>query len=213
MKHPLRPVLIALLATGFASCGSPDESVLSTESYAEAGGATAYLAGGCFWCVESDFEHVPGVSEVISGYAGGDLENPTYENHGDHTEAVEVRYDPAKVTYEELVHIFWRTIDPFAVDKQFCDSGRSYRSAILYSNAAEKAVAESTKAAVAEQFGKSVATEIVPLTMFWPAEGYHQDYYKKNGLRYKYYRNGCGRDKRVKEIWGDEAGGLSKDSD
>ncbi len=195
---------------GFAGCGAPEKSITPTATYVASGGATAYFAGGCFWCVESDFEHVPGVTEVISGYAGGDLQNPTYKNHGDHAEAVEVRYDPAKVTYEQLVHTFWRTIDPFAVDKQFCDSGRSYRSALLYSNGNEKTVAESTKAAVAEQFGKSVATEIVPLIRFWPAEAYHQDYSKKNGLRYKYYRNGCGRDARVKEIWGEEAGGLAK---
>ncbi len=210
MRPTLRRLLPLVATALLAGCGSPEKALTPTDTYLASGGATAYFAGGCFWCVESDFEHVPGVSEVISGYAGGTMPNPTYENHGRHAEAVEVRYDPAKVTYEQLVSTFWRTIDPFAVDRQFCDAGRSYRSAIFYSDSSEKEVATRTKGEVATRFGKSVATEIEPLTQFWPAEGYHQDYYKKNGIRYKYYRSNCGRDDRVKEIWGDEAGGLSK---
>ena len=211
MHRPTRTLIFALVlfAAGCSGCRTADKPTPSATAHVAAGGAVAYFAGGCFWCVESDFERVVGVSEAVSGYAGGNLQNPTYERHGDHAEVVEVRYDPSEVSYEELVHTFWRTIDPFAVDQQFCDSGRSYRSAILYSNDDEKAVAESTKAALTKRFKKPIATEIVALKEFWPAEGYHQDYSKKNKLRYKYYRNACGRDDRVREIWGDEAGGLS----
>ncbi|MGK0188557.1 MAG: peptide-methionine (S)-S-oxide reductase [Verrucomicrobiales bacterium] len=201
---------IAGLTLSLSGCTSADrKSVPSVIEHTSAGGSIAYFAGGCFWCVESDFEGVTGVSEAISGYAGGALENPTYKNHGDHTEVVEVRYDPSQVTYEQLVDTFWRTIDPFAVDRQFCDAGRSYRSAIFYSNAEEQRIAESSKKAVEKQFGKSVATEITGLTAFWMAEEYHQDYHTRNVIRYAYYRNACGRDARVKEIWSDEAGGLS----
>ncbi|MCB1099176.1 MAG: peptide-methionine (S)-S-oxide reductase MsrA [Verrucomicrobiae bacterium] len=203
-------IFLSLLAISLTGCSTADKKTVPTASaFAQSGGAIAYFAGGCFWCVESDFEHVEGVTEVVSGYTGGDLHQPTYENHGDHAEAVEVRYDPSKVSYEQLVHTFWRTVDPFAVDRQFCDSGRSYRSAIFYSNEEEKGIAEAAKTAVEQRFKKSVATEVVALKEFWPAEEYHQDYYKQNGLRYKYYRNACGRDARVREIWGDEAGGLS----
>ncbi len=208
MHRPIRSLLasFAVLATGLASCGSAEKNVSSAPA---SGGATAYFAGGCFWCVESDFEHVAGVSEAVSGYAGADMQNPTYKNHGDHAEYVEVRYDPSKVSYSQLVDTFFKTIDPFAVNAQFCDKGRAYRSGILYSTDAEKKVAEAAKAAVEAKFGKPVATEIVALKKFWVAEDYHQDYYKKNKIRYKYYRGGCGRDARVREIWGEEAGGLS----
>jgi peptide-methionine (S)-S-oxide reductase len=130
MRRPIRYLLTGLtgLATGLVSCDTADKSVPSATAHTAAGGAIAYFAGGCFWCVESDFEDVAGVSEAVSGYAGGELQNPTYKNHADHAEVVEVRYDPLTVTYEQLVNTFWRTIDPFAVNRQFCDAGRSYRS-------------------------------------------------------------------------------------
>ena len=210
-NHPFS--ILGLAAIGIAialtSCGSDHPEPEPVKVHTASGGALAYFAGGCFWCIESDFEHVAGVSEVVSGYGGADMLNPTYENHGDHAEIVEIRYDPSKVTYAELVDTFWKTIDPFAVNRQFCDSGRAYRSAIFYSNATEQEIARSTKTTLEKRFGKPIATEISAHEKFWIAEGYHQDYYKKNPLRYKYYRNACGRDNRVKEIWGDEAGGLS----
>ena len=206
----MKTLLLILMLPAIAACDTKTKDIPSTADFVKSGGRTAYFAGGCFWCVEKDFEHVAGVSEVISGYSGGALENPTYKNHGDHAEIVEIRYDPKKVTYEQLVNTFWRTIDPFAVDKQFCDVGRSYRASIFYSNDEEKKIAETTKAAIEKKFNQRVGTEIVAFKKFWKAEEYHQDYYKKNPVRYKYYRNGCGRDARVKEIWGDEAGGLSK---
>lgn len=169
--------------------------------------ATAIFAGGCFWCVEADFEKLPGVVEAESGYTGGHLANPTYEqvSHGGtgHAESVRVTYDPAKVNYEQLLDYFWHHIDPTVKDRQFCDVGEQYRSAIFYQNEAQKKAAEASKTAL-ERSGKlaHIYTMIVPASAFYPAEDYHQDYYKKNPLRYKFYRTGCGRDARVNEIWG-----------
>jgi peptide-methionine (S)-S-oxide reductase len=173
--------------------------------------ATAYFAGGCFWCMESDFEKVPGVSAAISGYMGGAKPNPTYEETSSggtgHAEAVEVRYDPAKVTYEQLLQVFWHNVDPTVKDRQFCDEGSQYRTAIFPKTPQERQLAESTKAEVAKKLGKTIHTEIAAGGPFYPAEEYHQDYYKKNPVRYKFYRTGCGRDARLKQIWGAEAGG------
>jgi peptide-methionine (S)-S-oxide reductase len=168
--------------------------------------AIATFAGGCFWCVEADFDKVPGVISATSGYTGGRTVNPTYEEVSrggtGHAEAVEVVYDPAKLSYEKLLDVFWHNIDPLAKDQQFCDHGDQYRSAIFYHDDRQRALAESSKAAVAARFEQPVATEIVPAKPFYKAEEYHQKYYLKNPIRYKFYRFNCGRDARLEELWG-----------
>jgi len=170
------------------------------------------LAGGCFWCMESDFEKLDGVTDVISGFTGGTLKDPTYNgNHDGHFEAVEITYDPDIVSYQDILDHYWVNIDPFDDRGQFCDKGPSYLSAIFVSSETERKLAEQSKKAVAEQFpGKKIVTPILESSTFYPIKGnesYHQDYYKKSPLRYKAYRWNCGRDKRLKEIWGDKAGG------
>lgn len=173
---------------------------------------TALFAGGCFWCVESDFDKIPGVIETVSGYSGGHKLNPTYEEVSaggtGHTEVVQVVYDPAKVSYKELTDKFWRTIDPTTADRQFCDSGNQYRSAIFYSTPQQKTVAEQSKMALekTKPFKAPIVTEITQATTFYAAEDYHQNFYKKNPLRYNYYRLSCGRDKRLEQLWGKEQG-------
>jgi peptide-methionine (S)-S-oxide reductase len=164
--------------------------------------AEAVFAGGCFWCVESDFEHLEGVIEAQSGYTGGDLRNPTYRNHEGHVEAVRVIYDPARVSYRQLLHYFWRHHDPLDGGGQFCDRGPPYRPAIFVTEA-QRADAEASLAETQRVLGRTVATPIRPLGRFWPAETYHQDYYEKNPVQYRYYRWRCGRDQRVQEVWGD----------
>jgi peptide methionine sulfoxide reductase msrA/msrB len=172
--------------------------------------ARATFAGGCFWCVEADFEKIDGVVEVISGYTGGHKDNPTYEEVSaggtGHVEAVQVFYDPKKVSYKELLSVFWRHVDPTDPKGQFVDRGQQYRSAIFYQNEAEKLLAEESKKQLGEsgKFDKPVVTEIVKLDKFYPAEDYHQDYYKTHALRYKYYRWNSGRDQFIEKVWGDD---------
>ena len=167
----------------------------------------ATFAGGCFWCMEPAFDKLDGVISTTSGYTGGDKENPTYKEVSaggtGHAEAIEILYDPAKITYADLLNVFWRNIDPTVKDRQFCDIGRQYRPAIFYHDEEQKQLAEESKRALelAKRFN-TVRTEIVPTSTFYKAEEYHQDYYRKNPIRYKYYRYGCGRDKRLKELWG-----------
>lgn len=165
----------------------------------------ATFAGGCFWCVEAAFQDLPGVSSAVSGFTGGKLKNPTYSgNHRGHYEAVEIEYDPEIISYAELLDVYWRNIDPFDDRGQFCDKGFSYLSAIFVHDEEQRALAESTKAAVVEKFPKDdVHTVILPSGDFWPVHEGHQDYYKKNPFRYKLYRTGCRRDARLKEIWGE----------
>lgn len=168
------------------------------------------FAGGCFWCVESDFEKLQGVSEAVSGFTGGTLKNPTYNgNHAGHYEAVEIEYDPNIISYEELLDHFWINIDPFDARGQFCDKGHSYLSAIFVGNAAEKVLAENSRKAVEKLFpNEKVVTPILAASTFYPIKGkesFHQNYYKTNTVRYKYYRWNCGRDQRLKEIWGEKA--------
>ncbi len=171
---------------------------------------TVIFAGGCFWCMEPPFEKVPGVYAVRSGYTSGRVTNPTYEQVSaggtGHTEAVEIEFDPRRVTYEQLLDLFWHNIDPLTANAQFCDHGPQYRSGIYPKNAEERAAAEASKAAIERKLGKPVVTEIVDASAFYVAEGYHQDYYKKNPVRYTFYRNACGRDRRLRELWGDAAG-------
>jgi peptide methionine sulfoxide reductase msrA/msrB len=169
----------------------------------------AYFAGGCFWCTESDFEKVDGVIEAISGYTGGNVANPTYKQVSEggtgHVETVKVVYHPAKVTYEELLEVFWMHVDPTDGDGQFVDRGSQYRSVIFYSNEQERILAEASKKRLATsgRFDRPIVTDILPLGPFYPAEDYHQDYYKKNPIRYRYYRSRSGRDQFLKKVWGD----------
>lgn len=169
--------------------------------------ATAIFAGGCFWCTEADFEKLDGVISAESGYTDGQSANPTYEQVSagatGHVEAVRVVYDPTKASYETLINYFWQTIDPTVKDEQFCDKGSQYRSAIFWSNDSEREIVERSRDALLESSRFStIYTEIKPASTFYPAEEYHQDYYKKNPVRYKYYRFSCGRDQRLKQIWG-----------
>ncbi len=170
--------------------------------------ARATFAGGCFWCVEADFDKVPGVLSTTSGYIGGSVANPSYEQVSSkatgHAEAVEIVFDPAKVSYAELVNHFWRTIDPTTRDRQFCDVGSPYRTAIFTHDAQQAAIAKQSLEALerAKPFKEPIVTVVVAATTFYPAEDYHQDYYKKNPVRYAYYRASCGRDARLEQLWG-----------
>lgn len=206
-------IVAALLATGLLTTGL----LLTGSKAVDREGAakmkdrkdlgTATFAGGCFWCVEADFEKVDGVEEVVSGYTGGNTPNPTYEEVSagatGHVEAIQVYYDPKKVTYGELLNVFWRHVDPTDPGGQFVDRGSQYRSAIFYHDEEQKRLAEETKKELEKQgpFKKPVVTDIVKFTEFYPAEDYHQDYYKNHSLRYKYYRHGSGRDQFLKEAW------------
>jgi len=188
-------------------------ALLATTAHAQppaaqgAGKAVAIFAGGCFWCSESDFEKLPGVIEVESGYTAGKTANPTYEQvsagHTGHTEAVRIIYDPKKISYAQLLDFFWRHMDPTVKDRQFCDIGSQYRSGIYWQNEAERKAAETSRGALLKSGRfKTIHTELAPASTFWLAEDYHQNYYKKNPLRYNYYRKSCGRDARLEEIWG-----------
>jgi peptide-methionine (S)-S-oxide reductase len=181
--------------------------MLALVPVARAEDATAMFAGGCFWCMEAAYQGREGVTDVISGFTGGSRPNPTYQgNHEGHFEAIKVTYDPAVVSYQQLLDLYWVNVDPFDNAGQFCDKGSSYRSAIFPASAREATQAEESLAAVAERFAPDkVYTEIRPAGAFWPVEEYHQDYYLKNPVRYKYYRWNCGRDQRLKQIWGEDA--------
>jgi methionine-S-sulfoxide reductase len=168
---------------------------------------TAIFAGGCFWCMEKNYEHVPGVTDVESGYTGGTLANPTYRNHAGHVEAVRVHYDDTKVGYGQLLATFWRSVDPTDGGGQFCDRGHSYTTAIFVADETEKRLAESSRNEIEKsgKLGAPVVTPILAAGSFTLAEDYHQDYWRKNPARYSYYRRGCGRDARVEALWGAEA--------
>lgn len=171
--------------------------------------ATLTVAGGCFWCVESDFDKVPGVVGTVSGYTGGTVADPTYKQVSaggtGHREAVQITYDPSRVSYEELLNVFWRSVDPTDAGGQFCDRGRSYETAIFVENDEQRRVAEESKAAADAALDGDIVTPIEPAGQFYPAEDYHQDYYNKNPLQYKYYRWSCGRNARINEVWGGQA--------
>lgn len=170
----------------------------------------AVLAGGCFWCLEAPFDVITGVVETQSGYTGGSKPNPTYEEVSSgasgHVEAVRVVYDPQKVSFDQLLAVFWRNIDPTDGGGQFCDRGPQYASAIFVGDASERAVAEESMKRIAGEKGITIATKILPKKPFYPAEDYHQDYYSRNPIRYHFYRQGCGRDLRLKQLWGSDAG-------
>jgi peptide-methionine (S)-S-oxide reductase len=200
MRNPARSigvalsVWVALTMAGRAQQSEPAKTAIAT------------FAGGCFWCVEADFDKVAGVISTTSGYTGGRTANPSYEEVSrggtGHAEAVEIVYDPVKVSYEKLLDVFWHNIDPLAKDRQFCDHGDQYRSAIFYHDEKQRSLAEASKAAVQARFKQTIATEIKAAGPFYKAEEYHQDYYLKNPIRYKFYRFNCGRDARLEELWG-----------
>jgi peptide-methionine (S)-S-oxide reductase len=191
--------LIMSLATP-ATAKTPDTENPSAE--------VAIFAGGCFWCMEPPFDALDGVISTTAGYTGGTVQNPTYRQVSGggtgHAEALKIVFDTRKISYEKLLDVFWRNIDPTARDRQFCDIGSQYRAAIFYLGENQQRVAEASRKALEDRksLGAPVVTEISPAGAFYPAEEYHQDYYRKNPLRYKYYRYGCGRDKRLRELWG-----------
>lgn len=196
--------LVVVACAGVAGGGKSTEVPQAAEALKK-GQAEAIFASGCFWCSESDFEKLPGVIDAVSGYAAGETQNPTYSQVGlgvtGHTEALRVIYDPKKVTYDELLHYFWRHVDPFDAGGQFCDRGSQYRPAILPVNAEQRAAAEKSKAETQALLGQEIVVKIEDPGTFWVAESYHQDFYKKNPGHYGRYRLGCGRDRRVKAIW------------
>ena len=185
----------ALIGVGLAASALPAGAVATK---------TAIFAGGCFWCVESDFDHVAGVLDTTSGYIGGKAENPTYYDHEGFREAVRVTFDPSKVSYDQLLDVYWHSVDPTDSGGQFCDRGHAYTTAIYATDQDQLKKAKASEAAVQKDLGK-VATAVEPAPKFWPAEGYHQDYYKKNPVKYKFYRYNCGRNARVESVWGDKA--------
>jgi peptide-methionine (S)-S-oxide reductase len=199
MGRALAATLIVLASAQVAAQTPPDAT------------AKATFAGGCFWCVEADFDKVPGVISTTSGYTGGKVANPSYEQVSSkqtgHAEAVEILFDPARVSYEQLLEKYWHSIDPTTKDAQFCDHGSPYRTAIFVHDAAQLKAAQASLAALqkSKPFKDAIVTEIVMAGPFYAAEAYHQDYYKKNPVRYQYYRSACGRDARLKALWGDKA--------
>jgi peptide-methionine (S)-S-oxide reductase len=198
MRRLLLSFILVLAAAGTAAA--------QTATPQKPARAVATFAGGCFWCVESDFDHVKGVISTTSGYTGGHVANPGYEQVSaggtGHAESVEIVYNPNVVSYSQLLTHFWRTVDPTVKDRQFCDVGNQYRTAIFVHNGAQRKLAEESKKKVAAQLGKPIYTEIVDAGPFYKAEEYHQDFYKKNKLKYEFYRWNCGRDQRIKQIWG-----------
>lgn len=217
----MRPVLLWLIVLLVSALGTacfaqeaPSEDVVDIQLVEEPPPPppvppkleVAIFGGGCFWCMEKPFEQMRGVLDVSSGYAGGEEANPTYEQVSSgatgHVEVVAVRYDANVVTYADLLNTYWRNIDPVAVNRQFCDAGRQYRSVIFFNSEEQRSLAEASRAELQKYFQLPIATEVLPVDAFWRAEDYHQDYYKKNPVRYGYYRGRCGRDERLKAIWG-----------
>jgi peptide-methionine (S)-S-oxide reductase len=192
-------IMVVLSSTLVYSDSKTDEAALSKATF----------AGGCFWCMEPPFDKLDGVISTTSGYVGGTEKNPTYREVSagitGHAEAVQIVYDPKKVTYQQLLDVFWINIDPTVKDRQFCDRGSQYRTGIFYHDAEQQKLAEASKQQIerTKSFAGDIHTDITPATDFYPAEDYHQDYYHKNPIRYKFYRYNCGRDKRLKELWGD----------
>ena len=202
-------VFAATLLLGLAAISQAQAPKAAAKPGANATGyAKATFAGGCFWCMEPPYDKLDGVISTKSGYTGGQKKNPTYEEVSSgrtgHAEAVEVVYDPKKIGYEKLLEVFWRNVDPTVKDQQFCDVGSQYRTGIFYHDEEQKRLAEASKAALEKNkpFKGPIVTEITRATEFYPAEDYHQDYYLKNPVRYKFYRSGCGRDNRLKQLWG-----------
>jgi peptide-methionine (S)-S-oxide reductase len=203
-----RIILFCLMTSGLLTAAPLARPLIDGGQAGSAQYEKATFAGGCFWCMEPPFDELPGVISTTSGYTGGKTKNPTYEQVSagitGHAESVEVMFDPAKITYARLLDVFWKNIDPVTANRQFCDSGTQYRSGIYYHTEEQKRLAEASKKALEDsgRFKQPIVTEIVAATAFYPAEDYHQDYYKKNPIRFKYYKYGCGRAKRLEELWG-----------
>jgi len=199
-----------LISLGFAALMIGETTAIPQRSFAteRSQNAKATFAGGCFWCMEEAFEKVEGVVSAISGYTGGQLANPTYEQVSaggtGHAESVEVTYDPNKVTYQHLLEVFWHNVDPTTPNAQFCDHGNQYRTAIFYHDETQKRLIDESRQEVerSKSFPQPIVTEIVPASIFYPAEEYHQDFYKKNSVRYKFYKWNCGRSQRLEQLWG-----------
>ncbi len=209
-----RPAFVIALLAGlmaaalaFMSSAATAENVRADDAPKRL--ATAVFAGGCFWCVEADFDKVDGVIDTLSGYTGGTTQHPTYQQvtrgGTGHYEAVKVTYDPSRVSYDELARYFIRTIDPLDGTGQFCDKGESYRTAFFTASESERRAAELVIENAGKQLGETIVTPVLPAAQFWPAETSHQDYYLKNPVRYSFYRNACGRDERLRELWGNVA--------
>ena len=200
--------LAAAMLLGFTIAGHAQAPKPAAKAAPNPAHTRAIFAGGCFWCMEPPYDKLDGVVSTTSGYIGGQKKNPTYEEvsigRTGHTEAVEVVYDPKKVSYQKLLEVFWRNIDPTVKNQQFCDSGSQYRTGIFYRDDEQKRLAEASKAALEKNkpFKAQIVTEITRAAVFYPAEDYHQDYYLKNPVRYKFYLNGCGRYARLKQLWG-----------
>lgn len=207
MKTNIALILTAFIAVMIAFTALPYNVAKGKDMTGAQNTKEAIFAGGCFWCMEAALESVAGVSKVESGYTGGHVANPTYEQVSSgstgHFEAVRVTYDPTQITYEELLPHFWSNIDPFDDQGQFCDKGGQYRAAIFYGNEEEKQQAEWSKKVTEQHFDKSIATLLRPASTFYPAEEYHQNYYKKNPTRYKFYKWNCGREGRLDKVWGE----------
>lgn len=213
LRYLLAPTLALTLAwflgPGGAQAQAPAQPMGAATGASNSTLKTAVFAGGCFWCMEKPFDELAGVTSTVSGYSGGRTQNPTYEEVSagstGHAEVVQITYDPAKVSYAKLLDVFWRNVDPFDGGGQFCDRGSQYRPAIFVANEDERRAAEASKQALEKRFARSLAVTFEPVARFYAAEEYHQNYYKKNPLRYRYYRGGCGRDNRLEAVWGAEA--------
>jgi len=193
-RSPLALLLVVLAAAPLGAADAPNRTAVAT------------FAGGCFWCMEAPFDALDGVTATTVGYTGGRTADPTYDavsaGGTGHAESVQVTYDPSRVSYTTLLDVFWRNVDPTDAGGQFCDRGDQYRSAVFTHDAEQQRLAEASRAEVAKRLGRTIATAVVPATKFYPAEDYHQDYAKKNPIRYRFYRTTCGRDRRLKELWG-----------
>jgi len=203
LKYTLPAFILSMFAIAITTSSANEASVAADNNT-----SVATFAGGCFWCMEDPFDKLQGVISTTSGYTGGHTKNPTYKQTSTgktgHTEAVQIVYDPEQVSYEKLLDVFWHNIDPTTSDQQFCDRGNQYRSEIFYHDDEQKHLAESSKAALDKNkpFKEPIVTQVSKASTFYAAEDYHQDYYKKNPIRYRYYRHGCGRDKRLDQLWG-----------
>ncbi|MDD5712767.1 MAG: peptide-methionine (S)-S-oxide reductase MsrA [Smithellaceae bacterium] len=202
LAYVLVVIFLLVVSTAVAAAKGGGRSVAASSL------EKATFAGGCFWCMQPPYDKLPGVKKTVVGYTGGQKKNPTYEEVSSgktgHAESIEVTYDPAEISYSKLLDVFWHNVDPLVKNRQFCDVGNQYRTAIFYHNDEQKRLAEASKEAL-EKSGHlhgAIYTEIVPATTFYPAEEYHQEYYQKNPLRYKFYRYNCGRDQRLQDIWG-----------
>ena len=209
-KGAMITMLLSFIAATTVVAGN--DSMKKTTETATGKSEKATFAGGCFWCMEAPFDKLPGVVSVTSGYTGGNVKNPTYKQVSaggtGHAEAVQIVYDPARIGYTKLLDVFWHNTDPTVADRQFCDVGSQYRPGIFYHSEEQRLLALKSKGSLekSKPFKELIVTEVTKAGEFYPAEEYHQQYYKKNPIRYRYYRNGCGRDQRLKELWGDAAG-------